>query len=74
MRQAPDRLARIVEADETFDVDSLELIRPRSVGVEHVGLWAMEQLGLRTLFEELGMGASMTRRDSFIELNLIYSF
>ena len=37
------------------DVDSLELIRPRSVGVEHVGLWAMEQLGLRTLFEELGM-------------------
>ena len=43
-----------------IDVDSLELIRPRSVGVEHVGLWAMEQLGLRTLFEELGMGASMS--------------
>ena len=43
-----------------LDVDSLELIRPRSVGVEHVGLWAMEQLGLRTLFEELGMGASMS--------------
>ena len=42
------------------DVNSLELIRPRSVGVEHVGLWAMEQLGLRTLFEELGMGASMS--------------
>ena len=42
------------------DVDSLELIRPRSVGVEHVGLWAMEQLGLRTLFAELGMGASMS--------------
>ena len=29
------------------DVDSLELIRPRSVGVEHMGLWAMDQLGLR---------------------------
>ena len=42
------------------DVDSLELIRPRSVGVEHVGLWAMEQLGLRTRFAELGMGASMS--------------
>ena len=41
------------------DVDSLELIRPRSVGVEHVGLWAMDQLGLRTLFDELGLGASM---------------
>ena len=42
------------------DVDSLELLRPRSVGVEHVGLWAMDQLGLRTLFEELGIGASMS--------------
>ena len=42
------------------DIDSLELIRPRSVGVEHVGLWAMDQLGLRTLFAELGMGASMS--------------
>ena len=42
------------------DVDSLELIRPRSVGVEHLGLWAMEQLGLRTRLEELGMGASMS--------------
>ncbi len=26
------------------DVDSLELVRPRSVGVEHVALWAMRQL------------------------------
>ena len=41
------------------DVDSLELMRPRSVGVEHVALWAMDQLGLRTLFDQLGMGASM---------------
>ena len=32
---------------QRVDVDSLELIRPRSVGVEHVGLWAMDQLGLR---------------------------
>ena len=42
------------------DVDSLELIRPRSVGVEHVALWAIDQLGLRTLFDELGLGASMS--------------
>ena len=41
------------------DVDSLELIRPRSVGVEHVGLWAMDQLGLRSYLEELGIGASL---------------
>ena len=41
------------------DVDSLALIRPRSVGVEHVALWAMDQLGLRTLFDQLGLGASI---------------
>ena len=44
---------------QLVDVDSLELIRPRSVGVEHVALWAMDQLGLRTRFEELGIGASL---------------
>ena len=41
------------------DVDSLELVRPRSVGVEHVGLWAMDQLGLRTRLEELGISSSL---------------
>ena len=44
---------------QRVDVDSLELIRPRSVGVEHVGLWAMDQLGLRPLLEELRIGASL---------------
>ena len=44
---------------QRVDVDSLELIRPRSVGVEHLGLWAMNQLGLRTLLQELGIGASL---------------
>ena len=44
---------------QRVDVDSLELLRPRSVGVEHVALWAMDQLGLRVLFEELGLGASL---------------
>ena len=44
---------------QQVDVDSLELIRPRSVGVEHVGLWAMDQLGLRSCLEELGIGASL---------------
>ena len=44
---------------QQVDVDSLELIRPRSVGVEHVGLWAMDQLGLRSCLHELGMGPSL---------------
>ena len=42
---------------QSVDVDSLELVRPRSVGVEHVGLWAMEQVGLPTLLARLGLGA-----------------
>ena len=37
------------------DVDSLELVRPRSVGVEHVALWAMRQLRPPSLLEELGL-------------------
>ena len=40
---------------QTVDVGTLELIRPRSVGVEHVGLWAMEELGLAGLLERLGL-------------------
>ena len=39
---------------QTVDVESLELARPRTVGVEHVGLWAMERLGLGRLLEGLG--------------------
>ena len=44
---------------QQVDVDSLELIRPRSVGVEHVGLWAMDQLGLRSCLHQLGIGPSL---------------
>ena len=40
-------------------MDSLELIRPRSGGVEHVGLWAMDQLGLRSCLHELGLKPSL---------------
>ena len=40
---------------QTVDVGTLEPIRPRSVGVEHVGLWAMEELGLAGLLERLGL-------------------
>ncbi len=49
---------------QTVDVGSLELIRPRSVGVEHVGLWAMErtytsltdvEAVFRSLKSELGL-------------------
>ena len=36
------------------DVDSLQLIQPRSVGVEHLGLHALSQLGLIDKLRELG--------------------
>ena len=40
---------------QRVDVDSLRLVRPRSVGVEQLGLWALEQLGLPALLAELGV-------------------
>lgn len=39
---------------QAVDVSSLELVRPRSVGVEQLGLWAMEQVGFVPLLERLG--------------------
>ena len=45
--------AAVAPRPQTVDVSSLELIRPRSVGVENP-LWAMEQLGLEALLERLG--------------------
>ncbi len=44
---------------QMYDADSVRMIRPRSVGVENVALWAMDQMRLRQLFEELGLSASL---------------
>ena len=52
---------------QAVDVDSLELVRPRSVGVEQVGLWAMEQVGLGELLEGLGFN----RRQRAVAMALI---
>ena len=51
----PDRSRDV----QHVDIDSLEVLRPRSVGVEHVGLWAMEKLALPDLLERLGIGPSL---------------
>ena len=44
---------------QPVDVDSLRLVRPRSVGVEQVGLWALEQLGLPALLTRLGVNGAL---------------
>jgi hypothetical protein len=51
----PAATAEAARAPETVAVapESLELLRPRTVGVEHVGLWALSTLGLLDLFREL---------------------
>lgn len=38
----------------TVDINSLEMMRPRSVGNEHVGLETLRQLGLDSKMKELG--------------------
>ena len=46
-----------VSAGRTFvevDVDSLEVLRPRSVGVEHAGLSVMREVGFLDLLQALG--------------------
>ena len=42
---------------QSVDVDSLQLVRPRTVGVEHVALWAMAQVGLPALLAQLGLNS-----------------
>lgn len=55
-RTPPEPVAGEAGGDiQSVDVDSLQLLRPRTVGVEHVGLWAMEQLGFIPLLERLGL-------------------
>jgi hypothetical protein len=44
-----------VDRYQEVDLDSLELVRPRSVGVEHAALSAMRQSGLEDKLGELGM-------------------
>ena len=44
---------------QRVDVDSLRLVRPRSVGVEQLGLWALEQVGLPDLLARLGVNGAL---------------
>ncbi len=52
---APPGAASPEEVLHRVAVDSLALLRPRSVGVEAVGLWALQQLGVPALLARLGL-------------------
>ncbi len=50
------RCAQEKRADDflSVDMDALELVRPRRVGIEHLGLHALEQVGLAEKLRTLG--------------------
>ena len=56
-REAPPSPTESAAPDRDYqsvDVDSMSLVRPRSVGVEQLGLWAMERTGMIQHLETLG--------------------
>jgi transposase len=56
---APGESVQAAPADlQAVDVDSLELSRPRTVGVEQLGLWAMQQLNFLDLLAHLGINGA----------------
>jgi transposase len=56
---APVESVETAAADlQTVDVDSLELTRPRTVGVEQLALWAMQQLHFLDLLTQLGINGA----------------
>ena len=52
---SPSRKAGEVDRYQEVDLDSLELVNPRSVGVEHAALSAMRQYALQDKLSELGL-------------------
>ena len=52
---SPTREAGEVDRYQEIDLDSLELVDPRSVGVEHAALSAMRQCALEDKLTELGL-------------------
>ena len=53
----PENTDKPVADVQSVDVESLEMLNPRAVGVEALGLWAMQQIDLMGLLESLGLNA-----------------
>jgi len=61
---AGDEVANTVSSEATVEpqsvlVDSLELVRPRSIGVEHIACWAMRQVGFHELLIACGLSSPL---------------
>lgn len=58
---APEGSAKraVLPDAQAVEVDSLELTRPRTVGVEQVGLWALQAVGLPELLIGLGISGPL---------------
>lgn len=50
----PEHAEALTGDIQSVDVDSMELVRPRSVGIEAAALWAMQQVDFQGLLRELG--------------------
>ena len=55
----PENADKPVTDVQSVDVESLEMINPRAVGVEALGLWAMQQIDLTRLLESLGLNGPL---------------
>lgn len=59
VRAQPASSPDSVTADyQEVDVDSLELVRPRSVGVEQIGVAALNELGMEQILESAGFNGA----------------
>ena len=56
---APPTVQQKTPDFQQVDIDSLQQTQPRSVGVEHVGLQILEQLGFVEKLRELGVNGVM---------------
>ena len=55
----PEDADKPVADVQEVDVESLEMVNPRTVGVEALGLWAMQQIDLPGLLESLGLNGPL---------------
>ncbi len=61
VRQTPQTTGDEAKATDVqaVDVESVEMIHPRTVGVEALGLWAMQQIDFTSFLESMGLNGRL---------------